>query len=219
MKVAVVFVHGLFLNGAEFGLLRRRLAAAHGFECHRFSYPTVRGSMERAVDQLAGFVDRIDAESIHFVGHSLGGVVLCRYFQNLPGSQQRCARPGRVVLLGAPLTGSATARAVARRAWLRPVIGPLAASEFVEECAPRQWSCGRELGLIAGTRPLGLGRFFARFDEDCDGTVAVSETKLPGHTAHVTLPVSHMGMLVSAEVAREAGEFLAHGRFSYRELP
>ena len=69
----------------------------------------------------------------------------------------------------------------------------------------REWRCARELGVIAGTRPLGLGRFFARFDEDCDGTIAVSETKLPGHTAHVTLPVSHMGMLALGRRRRPGG--------------
>ncbi len=214
MKTAAVFVHGLFLNGAEFGLLRRRFVAAHGFECHRFSYPTVRGSMAATVERLTRFVERIDAERIHFVGHSLGGLVLCRYFE-----QERCAHTGRVLLLGSPLAGSASARAVARNAVLRRVIGPLVAAELVEQCLPRTWSCDRELGVIAGTRPMGLGRFFARFDEDCDGTVAVSETKLPGHTAHVTLPVSHMGLLVSRRVAVEAGSFLVNGCFSERGMP
>jgi pimeloyl-ACP methyl ester carboxylesterase len=213
MKTAVVLVHGLFLNGAEFGLLRRRLAAAHGFQSHRFSYPTVRGSMEATLERLERFVERIDAERVHFVGHSLGGIVLHRYFQDFPDSQASRARAGRVLLLGAPLAGSASARAVAKHALLRRVIGPLVGAELVQECSPRQWSCGCELGLIAGSRPLGLGRFFARFQEDCDGTVAVSETKLPGHTAHLTLPVSHMGMLVDAKVARQAGTFLSEGRF------
>jgi len=208
MKTAVVYVHGLFLNGAEFTLLRRRLAGAHGFESHGFNYSTVRGSMSGTLAELARFVRRIDAGRIHFVGHSLGGIVLSRYFE-----REHCEREGRVVLLGSPLVGSASARAVARHAWLRRVIGPLVAEELLEDCAPRQWNCGRELGLIAGTRPMGLGRLFARFDEDCDGTVGVSETKLPGHTAHVTMPVSHMGMLASAVVARQVGEFLSQGRF------
>ena len=207
-NTAVVFVHGLFLNGAEFTLLRRRLAAAHGFHAHRFSYPTVRGSMAATLAQLRQFVDRIDAERIHFVGHSLGGVVLCRYFE-----RENCARTGRVVLLGSPLVESRSARAVARHAWLRRVVGPLVAEELVDHSSPRTWGCGHELGIVAGTRPMGLGRFFARFEEDSDGTVAVSETKLPGHTAHVTLPVSHMGMLTSANVATQVGEFLTRGTF------
>jgi len=208
MKTAAVFVHGLFLNGAEFTLLRRRLASRHGFATHRFSYPTVRGSMAGAVSRLTRFVDRIDADQVHFIGHSLGGIVLCRYFQ-----LANPARPGRVVLLGSPVVGSSSARAVARHAMLRRVIGPLVNAELVDDCDPRTWQCGRELGLIAGTSPMGLGRFFARMQEESDGTVAVSETRLPGHSGHLALPVSHMGMLVSPRVARHVGEFLANGRF------
>ena len=208
MKTAAVFVHGLFLNGAEFTLLRRRLARDHGIEGHRFSYPTVRGSMEEALARLSSFVARISADQIHFVGHSFGGVLLCRYFQRYP-----CERPGRVVLLGAPLNGSRSARSVARHALLRRVIGPLVNAELVNDCEPRRWACRNELGIIAGNTPLGLGRFFANFDEDCDGTVAVGETKLPGLTAHLTLPVSHMGMLADAGVARQVGSFLTTGTF------
>jgi pimeloyl-ACP methyl ester carboxylesterase len=212
MKTAAVFVHGLFLNGAEFTLLRRRLAANHGVQGHRFSYPTVRGSMTDTVEQLGRFVERIDADRIHFIGHSLGGLVLCRYFQKAKGAGAD-GRAGRVVLLGAPVAGSRSARAVARHAWLRRVIGPLVAAELVDEGEPRTWDCGCELGLIAGNSPLGLGRFFARFEEECDGTVGVSETRIPGHSAHLTLPVSHMGMLVSPLVARQVGRFLENGRF------
>ncbi len=209
MKTAVVFVHGLFLNGAEFGLLRRRLASDHGFVGFRFSYPTVSGSMEAAVERLRSFVARVDAERVHFVGHSLGGVLLARYFESECDS-----RPGRVVMLGSPLIGSRSARAVARHAPLRRIVGPLVAQEFLQPIEPRRWNSVRELGLIAGERPLGLGRFFARFEEPSDGTVAVSETKLPGHADHLTLPVSHMGMLLSGRVARHIGAFLAHGRFA-----
>jgi pimeloyl-ACP methyl ester carboxylesterase len=208
MKTAVVFVHGLFLNGAEFTLLRRRLVAAHGFEAHRFSYPTVRGSIAATLAQLTRFVAGIDADRIHFVGHSLGGVVLCRYFE-----RERCERLGRVVLLGSPLVESRSARAVARHQWLRRVVGPLVAEELLEPGNPRTWNHERELGVIAGTRPVGLGRFFARFDEPSDGTVALSETKLPGHKAHLAMPVSHMGLLVSGLVARQVAHFLDDGRF------
>jgi pimeloyl-ACP methyl ester carboxylesterase len=206
---AAVFVHGLWLNGAEFTLLRRRLARQHGIVGHRFSYPTVRGSMDETVANLARFVGRIDAERVHFIGHSFGGVVLCRYFQKHP-----CARPGRVVILGSPLLGSRSARTVARNALMRRMIGPLVNAELVNECEPRSWACENELGVIAGTSALGLGRLFTRFDEDFDGTVAVSETRLPGHKAHLALPVSHMGMLASARIARHVGCFLETGQFA-----
>jgi pimeloyl-ACP methyl ester carboxylesterase len=208
MRTAAVFVHGLWLNGAEFTLLRRRLARHHGIVGHRFSYPTVRGSMDLALEQLQRFVERIDAERVHFIGHSFGGVVLCRYFQKFP-----CARPGRVVILGSPLNGSRSAQAVARNPVMRRMIGPLVNAELVNDCEPRSWACQNELGIIAGTTAMGLGRIFAKFDEDCDGTVGLSETKLPGHKDHLALPVSHMGMLASAQVANLVGHFLEEGRF------
>jgi pimeloyl-ACP methyl ester carboxylesterase len=208
LKSATVFVHGLWLNGFEFTPMRHRLAASHGLASHRFSYPSVGSSIGDIVERLSDFVGRIEADRINFVGHSLGGVVLCRYFE-----RTRDAPPGRVVFLGSPTVGSQTAKNVARRALLAPLLGRVVDEELIRPCSARSWCAERELGCIAGTRPLGLGRLFSRFDEESDGTVAVSETKLPGHTAHVVLPVSHMGMLLSARVAQLAGEFLARGSF------
>ncbi len=79
----------------------------------------------------------------------------------------------------------------------------------------RRWTLAdRQLGIIAGTQALGIGQILAQFEEDCDGTIAVSETRMPGATEHISLPVSHAGMLVSPRVARQTGAFLQHGRFS-----
>lgn len=188
--------------------MRRRVAARHGFECHSFTYRTVGRTMRDVVADLAAFVDGIEAEQVHFVGHSLGGLVLYRYFE-----QRSAAKAGRVVFLGVPTVRSLAAERVGRIPILSSLVGRMITDELVWPQDVREWRCGCELGLIAGTRPIGMGRFLARFDEDCDGTVAVSETKLPGHTAHMTLPVSHMGMLASSDAAEQVGEFLAHGRF------
>ena len=209
MKTAAVFVHGLWLTGAESLLLRRRIAAKQGYSCHSFTYRTVNNSVQPVINQLAKFVSRIDADRVHFVGHSLGGIVLHRYFE-----QARDLPPGRVVFLGSPTVKSMSAQRVGQLPVLRSMIGRMVTEELVTPTGTREWRCDRELGCIAGTRPMGLGRFFARFDEDSDGTVSVSETKLPGHSAHVTLPVSHMGMLTSAKVAAEVGTFLETGHFT-----
>ncbi|HEV8444512.1 MAG TPA: alpha/beta hydrolase family protein [Steroidobacteraceae bacterium] len=207
-NVPVVFVHGLWLTGAESALMRRRLASAHGLECHSFSYQSVGRTMSDVIERLARFVERLDAERLHFVGHSLGGLVLYRYFESYPS-----APPGRVVFLGSPTVRSLSAERVGRVPVASSMIGRLVRDELARPTGTREWRHDRELGVIAGTRPLGLGRFFARFDEQSDGTVAVSETKLPGHHAHIALPVSHMGMLASRAVADHVGRFLANGAF------
>ena len=61
---------------------------------------------------------------------------------------------------------------------------------------------------------MGLGRFFARFDGESDGTVGVNETRIAGATDFTTVPTGHMGLVVSSKVAREAGTFLRDGHFS-----
>jgi hypothetical protein len=79
----------------------------------------------------------------------------------------------------------------------------------------RRWTHPNSLGIVAGNQPIGLGQLLAHFKEDNDGTVAVSETCMPGASDHIVLPVSHLGMLVSARVARQTGLFLTRGRFSH----
>jgi hypothetical protein len=63
---------------------------------------------------------------------------------------------------------------------------------------------------------MGTGQFFVRFDEDNDGTVAVSETRIPGLAGHLTVPHSHMGLLLAADVAQHVARFLRSGRFEER---
>jgi len=164
--------------------------------------------MADITERLQQYVQDLKAGTLHLVGHSLGGLVIYRFLERFPKQP-----PGRVVFLGTPCVCSRAATAAARYRWLAPLVGKCVAEELLVE-KRRCWELKRDLGIIAGTQRLGLGQFLAHFDEDCDGTVAVSETKLPGASDHLTLPVSHMGMLLSARVARETAHFLRHGHFS-----
>jgi pimeloyl-ACP methyl ester carboxylesterase len=206
----VVFVHGLWLTGRESLVLRRRLEREFGVRVHPFRYRTVTATMADVTESLAAFVRKLAPSTLHFVGHSLGGLVLYRFFERYP--QQP---PGRVVFLGTPSVASRAVTNIARLRLATPIVGKCVAEELLVH-HERRWAIPRELGIIAGTRRVGLGQFVARFDEECDGTIAVSETRLSGATDHITLPVSHMGMLLSTRVARETGAFLQTGRFLLR---
>jgi hypothetical protein len=72
---------------------------------------------------------------------------------------------------------------------------------------------GREIGIIAGNVPVGMGRLFGSFPGPNDGMVAVEETRLDGAADHIVLPVAHTALLWSSEVARQTVWFLEHGRF------
>jgi pimeloyl-ACP methyl ester carboxylesterase len=206
----VVYVHGLWMPGGESLLLAHRLLREFGFQMHAFPYSAATWGMEEITAHLLGFVHSLDVPAVHFVGHSLGGLVIYRFFERYPDQL-----PGRVVFLGTPCLESRAAVGAARLRFVSALMGPSVADELLRP-RERRWSFGRPLGIIAGTQSIGLGRFLAGFEEECDGTVGVSETRLPGATDHIVLPVSHMGMLVSAPVARQTGFFLRDGRFSVR---
>jgi pimeloyl-ACP methyl ester carboxylesterase len=197
------------MNGADGLVLRRRLARDSGMKTHVFHYRSVAGSMSDIVVRLAEFTRSLEADRVHFVGHSLGGLVIYRtleHFADLP--------PGRVVFLGTPAVASRAAIGVAERlATASKLLGQCVAEELLTERS-RRWQLDRQLGVIAGTRRVGLGQFFTTLNGDNDGTVAVNETRLPGATDFITAPVGHMGLLMSARVARETSRFLKEGRFS-----
>lgn len=204
----VVLVHGLWMNGTELGMLGHRLRHEHGFEVRTFSYPTMHGDLAAICAALAEFAAQGEGEGrVHLVGHSLGGVMV---YRTLTHCAVRIG--GNAVLLGAPLNGSKAARGVSRWPMLRPLLGPHVLHELVEP-GNRCWIGGRALGAIAGTLRIGTGQFFAHFDEDNDGTIAVSETRIAGLTDHLVLPHSHFGMLLAADVAAQVACFLRTAAF------
>jgi pimeloyl-ACP methyl ester carboxylesterase len=211
----VVLVPGLWMIGMEFGVLRHRLQADHGFDAHVFAYPTMHGDAAQIAADLAEFARRKIAGSgqVHLVGHSLGGAIVYRAV-----TEQLGGVVGKTVLLASPLNGSRAASNVARHALLRPLIGEHVPRELAEPCG-RCWQPNdtRALGVIAGSRRLGTGQFFAHFDEDNDGTVAVSETLIPGLDDHIVLRHSHIGMLFAVDVAAQIAHFLRHGRFEKKQ--
>ena len=207
---AVVFVHGLWLTGVESTLLRRRLASDLHCDTHTFRYPSVSASMPDIVRRLGEFTSRLDAGSVHFVGHSLGGIVLLRFFEQAP-----TIPPGRIVLLGSPIRGSRAAHYVARWPMGAALMGQNIEAEVLK--APeRRWQGERELGVIAGDLSRGMGRLFGELSGPNDGTICVEETELPGAADRIVLPVSHTGILFSAEAARQTAGFLATGKFNAR---
>ncbi len=70
-----------------------------------------------------------------------------------------------------------------------------------------------EVGVIAGTRALGLGCLVTRLPRPNDGVVCLDETKFPAMRDHLALPLGHTLMLVSPRVARETAAFLRTGAF------
>lgn len=195
------------MTGIEFQLLRRRLEKQHGFVTRRFEYQSVRRPVSHNAARFNEFIATIEGPVVHLVGHSLGGLVILRMLAEYP--QQP---PGRVVLLGSPVKGSAAARGVTNLPLGRIFLGQSQADGLLSGIQPTRVP-DREIGVIAGKLPVGLGRIVGEVPLPHDGTVSVEETLWPGVTDHVALSVSHTTMIFSRKVADQVAAFLENGRF------
>jgi pimeloyl-ACP methyl ester carboxylesterase len=214
VPTVVVYVHGLWLNGWESVLLRQRLSRQLSCTTLSFRYASIGVGLSENVGALAGFLGGLRADTVHLVGHSMGGAVILELFE----SAQRHTRvgklpPGRIVLLGSPVRGSRAARNLSRLPFGRRMLGRTAHEALLPE-RDRRWRSEREVGVIAGTVPVGFGRLMGPFGAPSDGTVLVEETQLPGAKQHLSMRTTHSGMVYSAPVARQVASFLSDGRFA-----
>ena len=200
----VILAHGLWVPGVVMQPLAMRLARA-GLRCHTFAYPGRSSPLEAHAERLARFARGFG--SPHFVGHSLGGLVVLEALQANPA-----LAASRVVLLGTPARGCLSARHFARHIPGRWLLGE--SERLWREGRAARWTRPEALGVIAGSTPLGLGRIICRLPGANDGVVCVEETAVEGMAERAVLRVSHSAMLVSARVAEQVGAFLSHGRFS-----
>ncbi len=193
------------MPGLEMSLLARRLRDC-GFRPVQFSYPSVRCDLSHNALRIQRFVQKLDAPVVHFVAHSLGGLLLRVFFHDFP--QQR---PGRVVTLGTPHAGSQVARRMGSNPFGKVLLGQ-SFRHGLRGDVPG-WDARRELGVIAGSAGLGAGRMLGGLSGANDGAVSLAETRLSGMKAYAVFHSSHAGLLFSREVARAVCHFLQHGDF------
>lgn len=205
-RETVVLVNGLWLSDPALWVLARQLQHA-GFNVHTFSYPSVRHDLRTNAARLNEFLSGVPGAVVHLVGYSLGGLVIRALFHFHPSQ-----RPGRIVLLGSPQSGNRAAQRLARRHLGRMLLGR-AVAELIAG-TPQHWNWpAREIGVIAGSRSIGLGRLVTRLTLPNDGSVAVEETAVAGARARLVLPVAHFALLLAPVVARQVARFLRSGAF------
>ncbi len=209
----VILVHGLWTPAAVFSLHAHWLQH-RGYRTLRFGYPSVRASLAENADGLLRLIAATSAADIHLVGHSLGGLVILEMLAQTPDPRLR-----RAVLLGTPCLGSHCARRLATVPGVPALLGRsimqwLSQTSGAVASAPRP---AVAIGVLAGTRRVGLGRVVPGLPLPNDGVVALAETRLPGAADFIALPVAHSEMLASRHCAAQIAAFLESGRFRHDE--
>ena len=208
---SVIVVHGLGRTPASMTILVSRLKNA-GFRVVSFGYPSTSEPMEVLVDRLQAEVRRCcgkEAETVHFVTHSMGGVLVRSYLNRQPEPHQ-----GRVVMLSPPSQGSELIDAFSDSPLLQRLLGP-AASKLGTDSASISSQLGPVrfgLGIVTGDRSISpLGSWLIPGPDD--GKVGVDRARLEGATDFMVVSATHTFIMNRKDVAEEVVHFLRRGRF------
>jgi pimeloyl-ACP methyl ester carboxylesterase len=201
----VILVPGLWNPAGMLWPLSLRLRRA-GFTPHLFSYRG-RAPLDANVERLARFArDTTGSRAAHFIGHSLGGVLVLETLSRHPDLPAAGA-----LLLGSPVRGSLAGRRFGAGRFGRWMMG--ASAPCWEARSPR-WTRAAPLGVLAGTVAVGLGRIVGgRLPGVNDGVVCVEETAVDGMAAARQVAQPHSLLPISGLVARLAERFLRTGAF------
>lgn len=216
-SACVILLHGMARTAGSMNKMQNSLQQ-RGYFVANVDYP----SRHHEIDVLAPLAvknglsacnQQASFDTIHFVTHSLGGILVRYYLET-----NEIENLGRVVMLGPPNQGSHAADAMRGVPGFGFINGP-AALQLGKgpESVPLQ--LGRpnfELGVIAGNRTVDPITS-AILDKPNDGRVTVEDTKLDGMQDFRLVSASHAFIMKKKDVIDLVLSFLEFGNFEHVE--
>jgi pimeloyl-ACP methyl ester carboxylesterase len=211
----VVVLHGIGRSPLDMGLMARGLRRA-GFVTYNWGYPSRRYSITELAKQIGERVAQLPpCAKIHFVGHSMGGLVARHLLASAPPPHV-----GRLVMIGSPNAGSIVAEKLGDLRLYQFLFGP--AGQDLRR-GPKgichklgQPQC--EFGIIAGgtRRRWGMNPILPG---DNDALVCVEETWLEGASDFLLVPYPHAILQMFPRTIRNTIHFLRNGHFLESSRP
>lgn len=215
----VVLIHGLgrgsgSMTGMQDALLRE------GYHTVNLGYSSTQDDIEtiakedypRALQRCMAF----QPEIIHFVTHSLGGIILRKAL-----SIGKPENLGRVVMLSPPNKGSKLVDTIGDWWLFQWLTGP-AGQQITTGADFKALQLGKadfELGIITGNRHAFFDSWFAFMIPGVDdGKVSVENAQLEGMADFLVTNDSHPFIMNSEYVQKETIHFLQYGKFTHSSL-
>lgn len=207
----VVLLHGLARTSASMESMSQALQG-QGYVVVNHDYPSrdhnVQDLAQLTIPKaLAGCPEQ--AEKVHIVTHSLGGILVREYLQATP-----IPKLGRVVMLGPPNQGSEVVDRYRNVPGFKLLNGP-AGMQLGTDPQSVPASLGPAnftLGVIAGTKTFNPILSLSLPNPD-DGKVSLERTKVEGMTDFIAVPHTHTFMMDAELVVEQVLHFLAHAKF------
>ena len=209
----VVLIHGLGRSKTAMWRLAGRLEDS-GYEVHRIGYSSINTTPQEIIEDVSQQINDCcsDAQrTIHFVGHSLGGLLIRAYLQEVTPP-----RLGNTVLIGTPNHGTDIADQFQDNCLIELIVPTALALGTDQQSLPNQLQLPYyPVGVIAGVYDSDDNEdYLPGLD---DGLVTVESTKLEGMADFVQVETGHSMMRYNKEVAEQVLAFLKNGRFTHSE--
>ncbi|MGD1089076.1 MAG: alpha/beta hydrolase [Verrucomicrobiota bacterium] len=185
-----------------------------GYKVRNVDYPSRTASVQTladdAIGKAVGDCRRDGAAKIHFVTHSLGGILVRSYL-----ARHSIPSPGRVVMLAPPNQGSEIVDKLGWSFLFKWINGP-AGNELGTDKNSTPNKLGHAnfpVGIIAGDRSINWINSLLIPGRD-DGKVSVERTRLAGMTDHIVIHATHPLIMCNREAIRQTLQFLRTGTFA-----
>jgi triacylglycerol lipase len=211
----VVLLHGLARTKDSMNDLETFLSK-QGYQVVNIDYP----SRKKPIHELAAIIRKevtsktSNAEKVHFITHSMGGIIL-RYIQK----NDPLPNLSRVVMLSPPNHGSEVVDKIGDFRLFQWINGPAGKQMGTNHHGICQ-KLGRvnfELGVITGDRSINWINSLIIPGKD-DGKVSIESTKVEGMADFLVVHASHPFIMNDKTVMKQCVHFLRKGTFSKKEL-
>jgi len=209
---SVILLHGLARSSNSMMAMEKALQA-NGYAVTNINYPSRYGTIEdlseRVVEQAIEACRDRGAVKIHFVTHSMGGIMVRSYL-----SRHSIPELGNVVMLGPPNQGSEVVDYLGSLylfQWINGIAGTQLSTS--SNSVPRQLGPATfNVGIIAGNKSINWINSLMIPGKD-DGKVSLERAKLEGMQDYIVLPVAHPFMMKNKESIKQTIHFLKSGTF------
>ncbi len=209
----VILLHGLCRTPRSMKTMERTLTAA-GYQVWNVSYPSRSASVKQLSDDYVGeAVEHCKAQgatTVHFVTHSMGGILLRSYLKC-----HKIPQLGKVVMLAPPNGGSEVVSRLGHLPLFQFIHGP-AGGELgtSEDSTPNLLgNVDFPLGVIAGNRSLNWINSMIIQGKD-DGKVSIKRTRIQGMDDHIVIKTTHPFIMKNGDVCQQTVAFLRDGHFA-----